>query len=88
MGRPVVAEEGGGAAESVRPGITGWLAGLADATSLTQAINTAISLPPERRAELARNAQDHVRKHYSLKQSNERLMRLYERLAERDDEAS
>jgi len=82
MGRPVVAEEGGGAAESVRPGITGWLAGLADATSLAQAINTAISLPPERRSELSHNAQDHVRKHYSLKQSNERLMRLYERLAE------
>ena len=82
MGRPVVAEEGGGAAESVRPGITGWLAGLADATSLAQAIGTAISLPPERRSELARNAQDHVRKHYSLKQSNERLLRLYERLAQ------
>jgi glycosyltransferase involved in cell wall biosynthesis len=82
MGRPVVAEEGGGAAESVRPGITGWLAGLANATSLAQAINTAISLPPERRAELARNAQDHVRRHYALKQSNERLMRLCERLAE------
>jgi glycosyltransferase involved in cell wall biosynthesis len=82
MGRPVVAEEGGGAAESVRPGITGWLAGLADSTSLAQAINTAISLPSERRAELARAAQDHVRTHYSLKQSNERLLRLYERLSE------
>jgi glycosyltransferase involved in cell wall biosynthesis len=82
MGRPVVAEEGGGAAESVRPGITGWLAGLADAGSLAQAINAAISLPTERRAELARAAQDHVRTHYSLKQSNERMMRLYERLAE------
>ncbi len=82
MGRPVVAEEGGGAAESVRPGTTGWLAGLADSTALAQAINTAISLPPERRSELSRNAQDHVRKHYSLKQSNERLMRLYEKLAE------
>jgi glycosyltransferase involved in cell wall biosynthesis len=66
----------------VRPGITGWLAGLADSASLAEAINTAISLTPERRAELARNAQDHVRRHYSLKQSNERLMRLYERLAE------
>jgi glycosyltransferase involved in cell wall biosynthesis len=82
MGRPIIAEEGGGAAESVRPGITGWLAGLADSTSLAQAINAAISLPPERRAELARAAQDHVRRHYSLKQSNERLMRLYEKLAE------
>ena len=82
MGRPVVAEEGGGAAESLQPGITGWLAGLADAASLAQAINTAISLPPERRSELSRNAQDHVRKQYALKQSNERLMRLYEKLAE------
>jgi len=82
MGRPVVAEDGGGAAEAVQPGVTGWLAGLADPTSLAQAINSAISLPTERRAELARTAQDHVRKHYSLKQSNERLLRLYERLSE------
>jgi len=82
MGRPVVAEEGGGAAEAVRPGITGWLAGLADPGSLAQAINTAISLSPERRAELARAAQDHARKHYALTQSNERLLRLYERLSE------
>ncbi|MGE5152235.1 MAG: glycosyltransferase family 4 protein [Rhodospirillaceae bacterium] len=82
MGRPVVAEEGGGAAEALQPGITGWLAGLADATSLAQAITTAISLPPERRSELSRNAQDHVRKHHALKRSNERLMRLYEQLAE------
>jgi glycosyltransferase involved in cell wall biosynthesis len=82
MGRPVVAEEGGGSAEAVRPGITGWLAGLADATSLAQAINTAISLTPERRAELARAAQDHVRRQYALKQSNERLLQLCARLSE------
>ena len=81
MGRPVVAEEGGGAAESVRPGITGWLAGLADSTSLAQAINTAISLSTEKRAELARSAQDHVRRNYSLARSNQRLLALYERLS-------
>ena len=81
MGRPVVAEEGGGAAESVRPGITGWLAALADSASLAQAINTAISLSTEKRAELARAAQEHVRRHYSLVRSNERLLALYERLS-------
>ena len=82
MGRPVVAEEGGGAAESVRPGITGWLASLADTASLAQAINTAISLSAEKRAELARAAQEHVRRHYSLARSNERLLALYERLSQ------
>ena len=74
MGRPVVAEEGGGAAEAVRPGITGWLAGARRSRRRSPRQSTrALSLAPERRAELARNAQDHVRKHYALKQSNERL---------------
>jgi glycosyltransferase involved in cell wall biosynthesis len=82
MGRPVVAEEGGGAAETLRPGVTGWLAALADAGSLAQAIDTAISLSPERRAELARAAQEHARRNYSLARSNERLLALYERLSE------
>jgi glycosyltransferase involved in cell wall biosynthesis len=81
MGRPVIAEEGGGAAEAVRPGITGWLAALADAGSLAKAIETAISLSVERRAELARAAQEHARRHYSLARSNERLLALYDRLS-------
>jgi glycosyltransferase involved in cell wall biosynthesis len=81
MGRPVIAEEGGGAAESVRPGITGWLAALADSGSLAKAIETALSLSAERRAELARAAQDHVRRNYSLTRSNQRLLALYERLS-------
>jgi glycosyltransferase involved in cell wall biosynthesis len=81
MGRPVVAEEGGGAAESVLPGVTGWLASLADPGSLAAALNNALSLSDERRAELARTAQDHVRRHYSLRGSNERLLALYQRLS-------
>jgi glycosyltransferase involved in cell wall biosynthesis len=84
MGRPVIAEEGGGAAEAARPGITGWLAALADAGSLAKAIETAISLSPERRAELARAAQEHVRRSYALNRSNQRLLALYERLSEGD----
>ena len=37
MGRPVVAEDGGGAAEAVRPGVTGWLAPAGDAAALAEA---------------------------------------------------
>ena len=81
MGRPVVAEDGGGAAETVRPGVTGWLAPAGDAAALAEALRSALSLSTERRAELARAAQEHARSHYSLAQSNSRLLQLYERLS-------
>jgi len=81
MGRPVVAEDGGGAAETVRPGVTGWLAPAGDAAALAEALQSALSLSTERRAELARTAQEHVRGRYSLAQSNSRLLPLYERLS-------
>jgi len=84
MGRPVIAEEGGGAAEIMRPGVTGWLAATADAGSLAQAIDQAISLGNERRAEVARAAQEHARRNYALAHSNEQLLALYERLAPGD----
>ncbi|MFO1159303.1 MAG: glycosyltransferase [Reyranellaceae bacterium] len=81
MGRPVVAEDGGGAAETVRPGVTGWLAPAGDASALAEALEAALSLSLERRAELARAAQEHVRSNYSLADSNRRLLALYERMA-------
>jgi len=80
MGRPVVAEDGGGAAEAVLSGVTGWLTHSGDAESLAGALNQALSLSAERRTELAHAAQEHVRGRYSLAESNRRLMRLYERL--------
>lgn len=81
MGRPVVAEDGGGAAEAVRPGVTGWLAPAGDAAALAEALRSALSLSTERRAELARAAQEHARSRYGLAQSNSRLLQLYERLS-------
>ena len=80
MGRPVVAEEGGGAAETLRPGVTGWLAPEGDPALLADALQAALSLSTERRAEVARAAQEHVRSHYGLAQSNSQLLALYERL--------
>jgi glycosyltransferase involved in cell wall biosynthesis len=83
MGRPVVAEDGGGAAEAIRPDVTGWLAPEGDPAALAEALKRALSLSVERRAELARAAQEHVRAGFSLMQSNQQLLALYHRLADR-----
>ena len=80
MGRPVVAEDGGGAAEAVRAGVTGWLTPAGDAKAMAEGLDSALALSPERRAELARTAQEHVRTRYSLAEANRRLLQLYERL--------
>lgn len=80
MGRPVVCELGGGAAESIREGVTGWLAPEGDPAGLARALQAALSLSVERRAELARAAQNHVRTRYGLVESNRRLLQLYDRL--------
>jgi glycosyltransferase involved in cell wall biosynthesis len=81
MGRPVIAEDGGGAAEALRPGVTGWLAAAGDPAALAEALKAAITLSVERRAELARAAQEHVRGLFDLVQSKRQLLALYERLA-------
>ncbi len=81
MGRPVVAEEGGGAAEAILPGATGWLAAQGDASALADALAAALALSAESRAGLARAAQEQVRAHYDLTQTNRQLLQLYNRLA-------
>lgn len=81
MGRPVVAEDGGGAAEAVRAGVTGWLTPAGDAAAMAAALDEAVGLSTERRAELARAAQDHVRTRYSLAESSRQLLQLYQRLS-------
>ena len=82
MGRPVVAEDGGGAAETVLPGVTGWLAAAGDPAALAEALESALSLTIERRAELARAAQEQARSRYGLANANQQLLRLYERMSQ------
>ena len=82
MGRPVVTEDGGGAAEAVRPGVTGWLATPGSPAALAEAISQALSLSVERRAELARAGQEHVRGRFALAHSNQQLLRLYGQLSD------
>ena len=84
MGRPVIAEDGGGAAETLLPGVTGWLAAAGDPAALAAALQEALSLGIERRAELARTAQEHVRGRYGLARADRRLVELYQRLSRPD----
>lgn len=81
MGRPVVTEEGGGAAEAVTAGVTGWLSRTDDAQSLAECLRTALALGVPQRAELARAAQEQMRQRFSLTQSNERQLALFRRVA-------
>jgi glycosyltransferase involved in cell wall biosynthesis len=77
MGRPTVAEDGGGAAETIRAGVTGWLTEAGSAKSLAEGLANALDLNAERRAELARAAQEHVRARYSLAEASKKLLDLY-----------
>ena len=49
-------------------------------TFSTEALKNALSLSSERRAEVARAAQEQVRSRYGLAQANRQLLQLYERL--------
>ena len=80
MGRPVVAEAGGGAAESLRPGETGWLAAAGDPAALAEALQAALALSAEGRATLSRAAQELARGGYALTDSNRRMLQLYNKL--------
>ena len=81
MGRPVVAEDGGGAVETILPGVTGWLSPAGDADALAGVLGQALSLDGDRRADLARRARDHVRQRFDLGTAAESLLAAYRRLA-------
>jgi len=56
MGRPVIASDLGGPAETVEPGVTGWRVPPGDPEALAEAIAYVLTLPAEARAQLARQA--------------------------------
>src|SRR6185437_6355473 len=60
MGRPVIASELGGPAETVEPGVTGWLTTPGDVASLARALDEVLALDAEARMELGRHARASV----------------------------
>ncbi len=60
MGCPVVATDHGGAAETIRAGVTGWLVPPGDAPALAEALGEALDLAPLERVALAERCRSAV----------------------------
>ena len=66
MGRPVIASDLGGPAETVEQGVTGWRVPPGDASALASAIEQVLGLGAEQRAALAMRARDAVHANYTV----------------------
>jgi glycosyltransferase involved in cell wall biosynthesis len=78
MGRPVIASKLGGPAETVEPGVTGWLTNPGDVTSLARALDEVLALDAEARMELGRHARASVLANYTLQSMREATLDVYE----------
>jgi glycosyltransferase involved in cell wall biosynthesis len=66
MGRPVIASDLGGPAETVEQGVTGWRVPPGDASALASAIERMLALNAEERAALAERARAAVQADYTV----------------------
>jgi glycosyltransferase involved in cell wall biosynthesis len=80
VGLPVVATQVGGNDEVVRPGVNGFLVPARDASALARAMRELVSLPPERRRQLAEQGRAHVQEHYALGGVLDRWETIYREL--------
>lgn len=78
-GTPVVAFDGGGPTDMVRPGVTGWLARCGDAGALRHALVEALS-DDATRPIMSENCRRIAVEEYSLETQAAAYVRLYERL--------
>lgn len=77
MGRPVVASNHGGAAESMIDGATGWLVKPDDADALAEGIRKALTMTDQARAEMAEVAINHARSNFSRNDMCARTLAVY-----------
>jgi glycosyltransferase involved in cell wall biosynthesis len=77
MGRPVVASNHGGAAESMIDGGTGWLVTPDDPKALAAGIRKALTMSDEDRADLAEVAIHHARRNFSREDMCARTLAVY-----------
>ena len=77
MGRPVVASNHGGAAESMIDGGTGWLVAPNDSKALAAGIRKALTMSDEDRAHLAEVAIHHARSNFSREDMCARTLAVY-----------
>ena len=78
MGRPVVAPAHGAAPEILLPGVTGWLFTPSDPHSLAGALEQAIGISAQGRADLAQQARQHIVENFGREQMAEATLHVYE----------
>ena len=83
MGCPVVAFNHGGAVESIRHGVTGFLAKPNDAESLAVCLRDALRLDDRERLQLSRDAREFIAGNYSSEQMCDKTITVYEKLLRR-----
>ena len=74
---PVIAADHGGAREVVLHSETGWRVAPGDADALAAALEGALVLAPEARAEMGARARDHVRANFSTASLQAATLRVY-----------
>jgi len=80
MGRPVVAADLGGPAETVRQGETGWRVPPGDASALAAAIEQVLALPDAERQALGQRARTAVQRGYTVHAMQEATLDVYEQV--------
>lgn len=84
MGRPVIASRHGGACETVIDQETGLLVPPGDTMALAKAIQEALTLEPDLRAQVERQAIWNIREHFSSRVMCDKTMGLYNDLLGED----
>ncbi len=80
MGKPVIASRIGAAPEIIREGETGWLVPPGNPEALADALQTALSLTPEERGQLARQAKERISKSFSVASMSQKTLAVYREL--------
>jgi glycosyltransferase involved in cell wall biosynthesis len=79
MGRPVIATNHGGARETVRDGVTGFLVRPGDAKALANAISHYVDLPTEEREAMGRMARQHAMTDFSTEKMTKSTLSVYKK---------
>jgi glycosyltransferase involved in cell wall biosynthesis len=80
MGKPVIASRIGAAPEIIREGETGWLVPPASPDALADALQTALSLLPEEREQLAHRARERISASFSVASMSQKTLAVYREL--------
>jgi glycosyltransferase involved in cell wall biosynthesis len=78
MGRPVVASNLGGPAETVQHGVTGWLTSPGEVASLAWALDEALAMDAEARMALGERARASVLGNYTLRAMRDATLDVYQ----------